>query len=135
MHPRTGIATGTARPLLVVISLGCLALSPVVRTSGYAQRWVMRSPTPQYPVAAREHHITGAGIFVVRVQIKTGRVKEVIVARSTGHAILDNAATKTLREWRFKPDTLPSIKEMFPNRQDPFATEDSLIKVPVRFTM
>jgi protein TonB len=90
---------------------------------------------PEYPIEARAHHITGSGIFVLRVQIKSGRVKEVIIARSTGHAILDNAAVKTLREWQFKPDTLPSSKEIFLKGQNPFATEDSLIKVPISFTM
>jgi TonB family protein len=121
--------------LLVVISLCCVALSPVVRSPGYAQRWVMRSPMPEYPIEARAHHITGSGIFVLRVQIKSGRVKEVIVARSSGHAILDEAAAKALRDWQFKPNTLSSIKEILPKRQDPFATEDSFIKVPISFTM
>jgi protein TonB len=89
---------------------------------------------PEYPIEARAHHITGSGIFVLQVQIKSGRVKEVIIARSTGHAILDNAAVKTLREWQFKPSTLPSSKEIFKG-QNPFAAEDSVIKVPITFTM
>ena len=72
---------------------------------------------------------------MVRVQIKSGRVKEVVVARSTGSQILDSAATAALSKWRFKAGVLPPIKEILPKRQDPFASEDSLIKVPVHFTM
>jgi TonB family protein len=91
---------------------------------------------PEYPLEARQRHATGAGIFVLRVQIKSGRVKEVEVARSTGHAILDAAAVKALRRWRFNPGApLRLIKDILPDRKDPFATQDSLIKVPVRFVM
>ena len=132
---RAHIVAATIGALLVATNMRCFALSPVVRTPGYAQKWVTRSPMPEYPLAARAQYITGAGIFVLRVEIKSGRVKEVIVARSTGHGLLDSAASKTLREWRFKPGALPSIKEISPERQDPFATEDSFIKVPVSFTM
>ena len=131
---RAHIAAATAGALFIATNIQCLALSPVVLTPGYAQRWVTRSSMPEYPLAAQAHHISGSGIFVLRVQIKSGRVKEVIVGRSTGHAVLDSAAVKTLREWRFKPGVLPSIKETLPKRQDPFATEDSFIKVPISFT-
>jgi TonB family protein len=94
----------------------------------------MHSPAPKYPTDAQARHITGAGVFVLRVQIRTGRVKEVVVARSTGHSTLDDAASRALIQWRFKPGVLPPIKEILPNLQDPFATEDSLIKIPVSFT-
>ena len=71
---------------------------------------------------------------MLRVQISTGRVKEVVVARSTGHSILDAAAARALIQWRFKPGVLPSIKEILPKLRDPLATADSLIKIPVSFT-
>jgi TonB family protein len=91
---------------------------------------------PEYPLEARQRHATGAGIFVLRVQVKSGRVKEVEVARSTGHAILDAAAVKALKKWRFKPGApLGLIKDILPDRKDPFAAEDSLIKAPVSFDM
>ena len=52
-------------------------------------------------------------IFVMRIQIKSGRVKEVYVARSTGHSDLDAATVQALKQWRFKPDALPPIKKFF----------------------
>jgi TonB family protein len=120
---------------LAVTASDSLALSPAVLTPGYGQRWVVSSPTPKYPLAARAEHITGSGIFVLRIQIRSGLVKEVIVARSTGSALLDRAAVAALRKWRFKAGALPSIKDMSPKWKDPFASEDSFIKVPVHFTM
>jgi TonB family protein len=120
---------------LTLVASRALALSPVVKIPGYAQRWVVKSLTPEYPSSARTQHITGSGIFVLRVQIKTGVVKEVVVARSTGNGLLDSAATTALGKWRFKPGVLPPIKEILPNREDPFALEDSLIKVPVNFSL
>jgi TonB family protein len=90
---------------------------------------------PRYPATALARRATGTGIFVMRVQIKTGRVKAVDVARTTGHSDLDAAAVDALKQWRFKPGVLPPIKQILPHRKDPFATEDSLMKVPVRFTL
>ena len=98
-----------------------------------AQQWVIHMVLPRYPTAARQRHATGAGIFVMRVQIKTGLVKSVDVARTTGDADLDAAAVAALRQWRFKPGVLPSIKQILPHWKDRFETEDSLIKAPVRF--
>jgi TonB family protein len=116
--------------------ISCLAASQPVKTPGNVQKWVIQAPQPDYPLEARQRHATGGGIFVLRVQIKSGRVKGVEVARSTGHAILDAAAVKALRQWRFKADApLRLIKDILPDQKDPFATQDSLIKVPVRFVM
>ena len=132
---RARIALATIAVFIAATSMRCFGVSPLVRTPGYAQKWVTYSPMPEYPRAARAHHITGAGVFVMRVEIRTGRVKRVIVAHSTGNSLLDSTASKALSEWRFKPGALPSIKELWPNRPDPFAAEDSFIKIPIRFTM
>ena len=79
------------------------------------KKWVSHRVLPRYPVAARERGATGTGIFVTRVQIKTGRVKSVDVARTTGDSDLDAAAVTALRQWRFKPMVLPPIKHIFPH--------------------
>jgi TonB family protein len=110
------------------------AASPSVSTVE-ATKCAIYMPAPDYPLSARQRHSTGAGIFVLRVQIKTGRVKAVEVARTTGDPVLDAAATKTLKRWLFKPSALPRIKDFWPEAKDPFATEDSLLKIPIRFVL
>ena len=93
------------------------------------------SPKPKYPLFALMRHEEGAGIFVFRVDIKSGRVKKVVVARSTGHKDLDAAALKIFKEWKFQPEAVPSIKQIFPKSTDPHALQDGLVKVPIDFTI
>ena len=91
------------------------------------------SPKPKYPLFALMRHEEGAGVFVFRVDIKSGRVKQVIAARSTGHKDLDAAALKAFNEWKFQPGAVPSIKQIFPTSADPLASKDGLVKVPIDF--
>lgn len=104
-------------------------------SSQEALSWVTYNPQPQYPLEARRLRLMGAGLFQMRVQIRTGLVKEVTVRRSTGWAMLDAAAIRTLKLWRFRPGAPPPIKVIAPHRQDPFAAEDSLMNVPISFSM
>ena len=93
------------------------------------------TPDPKYPFFALMRREEGSGIFVFRVDIKSGRVKQVVVAQSTGHQDLDSAAVKAFKQWRFKPGVLPPIKKILPQSKDPLASKDSLAKIPVTFTI
>jgi TonB family protein len=94
----------------------------------------IHSPAPAYPAAARARRAKGVGVYMMRVEIKTGRVKGVGVVRSTGHADLDAAAMRTLSYWRFKPRVgLQPIKDLFPRAKDPLREEDALVQTPVTF--
>jgi TonB family protein len=93
------------------------------------------APAPKYPFFALLRHEEGGGIFVFRVDIKSGRVKKVIVAQSTGHADLDAAAIKAFKKWRLKPGATPSLKQIRPDSNDPLASQDGLVKIPVTFTI
>ena len=117
---------------IAIMSVSSVCASPQV-TAEEAQQWALSTPQPEYPEAARLRRATGSGFFVLRVKIETGQVKEVTSHRSTGDAALDIAATQTLREWRFKPGVLPSIRRADPKTKDPLADEDCLIGVPVTF--
>jgi TonB family protein len=44
-----------------------------------------------------------SGIFRLSLDLKTGRVTDVTVVKSTGHCALDGSAIKALRQWQFKP--------------------------------
>jgi TonB family protein len=100
-----------------------------------AAKFLMYAPKPDYPLEARARHITGSGIVVIRIHVKTGRVVEARIGRSTGHATLDQAAIRAFSQWRFKPGALKPIGEISPWRHDPFGKEDALLKIPVNFMM
>jgi TonB family protein len=100
-----------------------------------ATKFLVYAPKPDYPIDARARHITGSGIVVIRIHVKTGRVVEARVWRSTGHAILDQAAIRAFSQWRFKPGALKPIDEISPWRHDPFGKEDALLTIPVNFVM
>src|SRR5262249_54048144 len=93
------------------------------------------SPRPEYPTVARLYHMSGGGVFILRVEIRTGLVKDVQIERSTGWTILDYTAKRALKQWRFEPgaSNLPPIKVQLPQLKDPFTTEDSFVRVPIHF--
>ena len=133
------------RPMRISRIVVALFLAgPLAANSGFAaeavvippdvKKWVIHRVMPRYPVTARARGATGIGIFVTRVQIKTGLVKSVEVARSTGDSDLDAAAVTALRQWRFKPMVLTPIKHILPHWKDPFENEDALVKTPVTFS-
>ena len=72
-------------------------------------------PNIQYPLAAKQAGITGAGVVVVSVN-SAGEVTNVVMDQSTGSDILDQASIKAFRTARFRPGTVP------------------LVKIPIRFT-
>lgn len=66
----------------------------------------------QYPYEAKRSRMTGSGVAVVSVS-SSGSVTSVTIGKSTGNAILDNAAVSGLRNARFKPGTVPTVKIPF----------------------
>src|SRR5712691_4685321 len=71
---------------------------------------VTHAPQPDYPADALQRHASGAGVFLLRTQITSGRVTQVVIGRTTGDRSLDNAAVKALSQWRFKPGALTHRK-------------------------
>jgi TonB family protein len=67
-----------------------------------ARRYFVSGPHPDYPYEARLKRLTGAGLFELRID-KTGTVKEIVIVKSTGHQLLDQAAMRGFIQWRFKP--------------------------------
>ena len=105
------------------------------QTAEQMKQWTISTPKPEYPLQARARHVTGEGMFMIRVQRKSGRVKRVEIIRTTRSKMLDEAAIQGLYQWRFKPGVLPSIRYYHPKTKDPFAEEDLLISVPIGFVM
>jgi len=63
-----------------------------------------RNPPPQYPQKAR--HERQQGVVQVMLTIGSdGKVKNVVLAESSGFPLLDQAALEALRRWSFEPAT------------------------------
>jgi TonB family protein len=120
---------------ILVITLFAVSASAAERVAVSKTAMAIYAPAPKYPFLALIAHEEGVGMFVFRVEIKSGRVKNVIVAKSTGYKDLDGATVKALKQWKFKPEEVRSIKQIFPNSTDPLASEDGLVKVPVTFSI
>ena len=65
---------------------------------------------PAYPQEARDNGLTGKGVAVVKVDPATGHVKSVSMIKSTGHEILDNAALRAFRQWRYRPGGITTFE-------------------------
>ena len=61
-----------------------------------------KTPLPPYPAAARAQRLEGLVVLSVLVGAN-GRVVDVSVASSSGHAILDQAAAGAVKTWTFAP--------------------------------
>ena len=70
---------------------------------------LLRHPAPVYPAEAMQDVITGKGVFSLRFDYKTGRLREIHVEKSTGSPILDAASISALKNWRAKPRHLHTI--------------------------
>ena len=64
----------------------------------------LRNEPPAYPRVARQRG--QEGIVELRVQVRAdGTCGEVVVDKGSGHRVLDRAAVKAVRRWRFRPAT------------------------------
>lgn len=94
-----GPAGGTGRGSAAVASTSAGAGSGITRTAiprgGYQVQ-------PRYPASARRQGIQGTTLLRVFVA-SDGRVTDVGVERTAGHADLDEAAAEAVRRWRFDP--------------------------------
>jgi protein TonB len=59
---------------------------------------------PDYPPAARQRHLEGRVVLHVSVSPR-GTATMVLIASSSGHPVLDQAALDAVQAWRFNPAT------------------------------
>src|SRR5690242_6567793 len=62
------------------------------------------APKPGYPVLPNGKLPEGSGMFILRIDPKTGLVKYVSVEKSTGSPLLDKSSIDCLKRWRFMPN-------------------------------
>jgi TonB family protein len=79
-------------------------------TEGELKQYTVSSKRPDYPMEARRARLSGAGIFVLNVDKRTGAVTSVDTETSTGSKVLDSYATSAFSAWRFKPGTFLKVR-------------------------
>jgi len=72
-------------------------------------RYALASPGAGYPEAAQKAKLTGTGLYELQMHL-TGKTTQVKVIRSSGHAVLDQAAKGAFMKWRFKPGVFLSVR-------------------------
>jgi protein TonB len=75
-------------------------VEPVTEPHGYAG--YLNNPAPVYPLAAQKHGLQGKVILKIHV-LTSGQPDNVSIAKSSGYAILDEAAVKAVSAWMFEP--------------------------------
>jgi protein TonB len=101
--------------LRIALAAVLFALTPRASfgaTESHARLRVLYKVYPEYPYAARDRHLEGKGLLQLNLQ-SDGTVRSLSILKSTGHAILDDAAVAAFRQWRFTPGITDHIKMPF----------------------
>ena len=67
------------------------------------------APAAPYPEEAQKAKTTGSGVYELRID-RAGKISAVVVVKSSGSAVLDNAATTAFKKWRFKLGVFQSVR-------------------------
>ena len=97
---------------LFLVALPLWPLLTLAQATEFRDEWglAIYTPRPSYPYEARARHLQGSGIAILTIDPATGNVSNVVMAVSTGANILDDAATSTFRQWRFKAGTAMKVR-------------------------
>lgn len=91
-----------AAPVQAVTAPPAVAAAPVIDTAPDYRAAYLNNPRPAYPMAARRMGWEGRVVLNVEV-LATGYCGDASVFQSSGHEVLDNAALRTVKGWRFVP--------------------------------
>ncbi len=80
------------------------------------------TPRPGYPAIAIRRGIEGKVLLEVYV-LPNGNPADILVFKSSGHKVLDRAAVKAVKKWKFVP------------AQKGFSAVESWVKVPIEFKL
>jgi periplasmic protein TonB len=75
---------------------------PAAAPSIQAVPLYLKNPPPEYPPAARRRGCEGTVMVEVFVD-REGKVQDLRLAQSSGHAMLDRAAIRAVKGWMFEP--------------------------------
>ena len=83
-----------------------------VRSGSFGMPKMQFGKSSQYDVPPKfiSGPAPGKGIAVVKVDPATGSVTSAWMQKSTGQAVLDNAALRAFRRWRFRPRRITTLE-------------------------
>jgi TonB family protein len=110
-----GRKSRSPRPLsLLCTMLACTALAYPPKgvpkyesdrgTVGFLRRYLVSGGDIHYPSDADRRRLQASGFFVMKLR-PDGIVESVTIKSSTGYTVLDEEVTRTLKAYRFKPNT------------------------------
>ncbi len=72
-------------------------------------RYATASPSAGYPEEAQKKKLAGSGVYELQVNPRGGTTAVTIV-KSSGSAVLDQAARSAFLKWRFRPGVFQSVR-------------------------
>jgi protein TonB len=94
------------QPVAPVATPAAISAAPVdpaiVTTEPVYKAAYLNNPAPVYPMAARRMGLQGRVLLNVEV-LANGICGQISIQKSSGYAMLDNAALDTVKTWRFLP--------------------------------
>ena len=99
-----------------------MASAPSTQIEREAIPLYKKNPHPEYPKMARRRGYQGTVVIEVLVN-QEGRVGDLRLFQSSGHTVLDRAATGSVKNWLFEPGRRGDKKV------------DMWVKVPIRFKL
>ena len=64
---------------------------------------VIKCVYPEYPAKFAPYAWSGKGLFLLKINPRTGDVEEVKVLKTTSHVLLNEMAAKAFFQWKFQP--------------------------------
>lgn len=101
-----------ASVLLVLAFLAPLRAAPEPKTAkeAFDRHLFVYRVSPRYSSDLQRRKIKGSGVFEMKFDYDTGRVREVHIVQSTGNDILDRNTVLALRRWRAKPRSVHTLR-------------------------
>jgi TonB family protein len=72
-------------------------------------RYATASPGAGYPEAAQKAQLSGSGFYELQIN-KAGVTTRVVILKSSGKPVLDQAAKSAFLKWRFKPGVFSRVR-------------------------
>lgn len=82
----------------------------------------LSNPPPPYPVEAVAKGQEGLVVLLVSVDV-SGRARKVEIKQKSGYRVLDEAAVKTVKKWKFEPAHIGMMRV------------ESEVEIPIRFIL
>ncbi len=117
-------AASLSRPLPITASSPVRLLRDTTAEAGSIQSKARsgNNPRPEYPRPAREAGWEGTTVLLV-VIMPDGTVGSITLHKTSGYAVLDEAALTAVKTWRF----IPAMDGSFPLK--------SVVRLPIRFDL